>query len=181
MDWISIVILVLFIVYASVCVLITLVGLPGTWLMVGGALAIAFLNPLWNSETPIWGWTTIGVILGLAVCGEIIETLAAGLGAKAGGGTKRGMVGAILGSIFGALAGTFFIPIPLIGTLIGAVAGAFIGAIIGELTHQNPATKSELAKSATGAAIGRVLGILGKSGIAAICWCVLLVAGLFSV
>lgn len=176
MDWISITILVLFAVFASLCVLITLVGLPGTWVMVGVAIAIALLNPLWNSEDPIWGWVTIGIVLGLAVCGEIIETLAAGLGAKAGGGTKRGMVGAILGSILGAIVATFFIPIPLIGTLIGAVLGAFVGAILGELTHQDPVSKGELAKSATGAAIGRVLGILGKSGIAAICWCVLLIA-----
>jgi uncharacterized protein YqgC (DUF456 family) len=60
--------------------------------------------------------------------------------------------------------------------LIGAIAGAFIGALIGELSHSDPIAKGELAKSATGAAIGRVLGILGKSGIAAICWCVLLIA-----
>ncbi len=176
MDWISITILVLFAIYATVCVFITLVGLPGTWIMVGAAIVIALLNPLWNSEAPIWGWVTIGIVLGLAVCGEIIETLAAGLGAKVGGGTKRGMVGAILGSILGAIVATFIIPIPLFGTLIGAVLGAFVGAIIGELSHQDPVSKGDLAKSATGAAIGRVLGILGKSGIAAICWCVLLIA-----
>lgn len=175
MDWISIVILVFFMLYASFCVLITLVGLPGTWLMVGGAFVLMLCNPLWN-ETPIWGWVTIGIVLGLAVCGEILETLAAGLGAKAGGGTKRGMVGAILGSMVGALACTFFIPIPLVGTLIGAIVGAFVGALLGELSHKEIASKSELAKSATGAAIGRVLGILGKSGVAAICWCVLLIA-----
>ena len=77
MDWISIVILVFFVLYASICVLITLVGLPGTWLMVAGALVITLCNPLW-SDTLIWGWVTIGVVLGLAVCGEILETLAAG-------------------------------------------------------------------------------------------------------
>ncbi len=175
MDWISIVVLVFFVLYASVCVLITLVGLPGTWFMVGGALVITLCNPLW-SEAPIWGWATIGIVLGLAVCGEIIETLAAGLGAKAGGGTKRGMVGAILGSMIGAFAFTFFIPIPLLGTLIGAVVGAFVGALLGELSHEEKPSAGELAKSATGAAIGRVLGILGKSGIAAICWCVLLIS-----
>ncbi|MBT4531022.1 MAG: DUF456 family protein [Phycisphaerae bacterium] len=175
MDWISIVILVFFVLYASICVLITLVGLPGTWLMVGGALIVTLCNPLWNDE-PIWGWVSIGIVFGLAVCGEILETLAAGLGAKAGGGTKRGMVGAIVGSMIGAIVCTFFIPIPLAGTLIGAVVGAFIGALLGELSHKDVASKSELAKSAVGAAIGRVLGILGKTGVAAICWCVLLIA-----
>ena len=175
MDWISIVILVLFGLYASICVLITLVGLPGVWLMVGGALALHLSNPLWN-DVPLWGWTIIGVCLGLAVCGEIIETLAAGLGAKAGGGSKRGMVGAIVGSMLGAFICTFFIPVPLIGTLIGAIVGAFVGALIGELSHKDTQTTGDLSKSATGAAIGRVFGILGKAGIAAICWCVLLIS-----
>ncbi|HIB02162.1 MAG TPA: DUF456 family protein [Phycisphaerales bacterium] len=175
MDWITIVVLVFFAVYASACVLITLVGLPGTWLMVGGALVITLCDPLW-SNTPIWGWSAIGVLLGLAICGEILETVAAGLGAKAGGGTKHGMVGAILGSMFGAFIGTIFILIPLVGTLIGAILGAFGGAIVGELSHKNPPGMGDLAKAATGAAIGRVLGILGKAGIAAICFCVLFIS-----
>jgi len=175
MDWISIVILVVFALYACLCVVITLVGLPGTWLMVVGALVITLCNPLW-SDTPIWGWATIGVVLGLCVCGEILETAAAGLGAKAGGGTKRGMVGAILGSMIGAVVITFMLPIPLVGTLVGAIVGAFVGALLGELSHKEPFPAGDLAKSATGAAIGRVMGILGKAGIAAICFCVLLIA-----
>ena len=175
MDWISIVILVVFALYAGICVLVTLVGLPGTWLMVGGAIVVTVCNPLW-SDTPIWGWIPIGIVLGLAVCGEILETAAAGLGAKAGGGTKRGMVGAILGSMIGAIAITFMLPIPLVGTLVGAIVGAFVGALLGELSHKEPAAAAGLAKSATGAAIGRVMGILGKAGIAAICFCVLLIA-----
>ena len=172
MDWISIVILVFFVLFASVCVLITLVSLPGVWLMVGGALVIHLSTPLWNG-VPFWGWTIIGVCLALAVCGEIIEALAAGLGAKAGGGSKRGMIGAIIGSMLGAFVCTFLIPIPLIGTLIGAIVGAFGGALIGELTHEHTSTTGELTKSAAGAAIGRVLGIFGKTGIAIVSWCVL--------
>ncbi|MBC8202095.1 MAG: DUF456 family protein [Planctomycetes bacterium] len=175
MDWISIVILVVFALYACTCILITLVGLPGAWLMIGGALVITLCNPLWSDE-PIWGWTTIGIVLGLGVCGEILETAAAGLGAKAGGGTKRGMVGAILGSMIGAIVITFMLPIPLVGTLVGAIVGAFVGALLGELSHKEPAAAGNLAKSATGAAIGRVIGILGKTGIAAVCFCVLLIA-----
>jgi uncharacterized protein YqgC (DUF456 family) len=152
MDWISIVILVIFALYASICVLITLVGLPGTWLMLAGALVVMLCNPLWSDST-IWSWTAMGIALGLAVCGEILETAAAGLGAKAGGGTKLGML----------------------GTLVGAVLGAFVGALIGELSRKEQASAGTLLKSATGAAIGRVLGILGKSGVAAICFCVLLI------
>ena len=178
MDWISITILVFFSLYASACVFITLVGLPGTWLMIGGALALTLLNPLWSAD-PIWSWVTIGVVLGLAVCGEILETLAAGIGSKVGGGTRRGMVGAILGSMIGAFVGTFVIPIPLVGTLVGAIVGAFIGALLGELTHSEVASKGELAKSAIGAAIGRVMGILGKTGIATVCFCVLVITPWF--
>jgi hypothetical protein len=78
--------------------------------------------------------------------------------------------------MLGAVVITFLLPIPLIGTLIGAIVGAFVGALLGELSHKETAAAGDLAKSATGAAIGRVMGILGKAGIAAICFCVLLIA-----
>ena len=173
MDWLTILILILFGLYGLFCILLTLVGLPGTWLIAGGALGIVIIYSV-SSDATLWSWVTIGIVFGLAIVGEILETTAAGIGSKAGGGTKRGMIGAIVGSIFGALACTLLLPIPLIGTLIGAVAGAFFGALLGELSHKEVAKKSDLAKSATGAALGRVMGIVAKTGIAAACWCVLM-------
>ena len=175
MDWISIVVLVFFLVFAAVCVLITLVGLPGTWIMVLTALVVELSDSLWSDED-MWGWTVIGICFGLAVFGEILELASSGLGSKVGGGTRRGMIGAIIGSVVGGIVMTFVLPIPLVGTLVGAVAGAFAGAVIGELSHEHPQEFGHIAKTATGATIGRVLGILGKTGVAAVCWCVFVVS-----
>ena len=174
MDSITIFIIVLFAMVAAVCVLLALLGLAGTWIMLAIALVIELLDSYWgDGET--WGWMTLGVCFGLAVVGEIMEMGAGALGVKVGGGSRRGMVGAIIGSIVGGIALTPVIPIPVIGTLIGAVIGTFAGAVIGELTHKDPSTAGDVAKSATGATIGRILGVIGKTGVAAVCWCILVV------
>ena len=175
MDWVTIVIFSLFMLFATGCVFVTLIGLPGGWIMIGGAIVIELCDTFWGG-TITWGWIAIGICLGLGVFGELLELIASGLGAKVGGGSRRGMIGAIVGSIGGAILGTVLIPIPLIGTLIGAVLGAFSGTVLAELTHQDPPELGQLAKTATGATIGRILGILGKTGVAAIIWCVLLIS-----
>ena len=174
MDWISIIIIVLFAFVAGFCVLLALLGLAGTWMMLAIAIGIELLDTYW-SDGETWGWTTLGVCGGLAVIGEIMEIGAGALGVKVGGGSRRGMVGAIIGGIVGAIALTPFIPIPVIGTLIGAVFGTFVGAVIGEMTHEEPPKLGDVAVSASGATIGRVLGVLGKTGIAAVCWCILVI------
>ncbi|MBC8203166.1 MAG: DUF456 domain-containing protein [Planctomycetes bacterium] len=174
MDWITIIIIVLFALIAAVCVLLALLGLAGTWIMLAIALGIELLDTYWgDGET--WGWTTLGVCFGLAIIGEIMEMGAGALGVKVGGGSRRGMVGAIIGGIVGGIALTPLIPIPIIGTLIGAVIGTFAGAVIGECTRKDPATVGGIAKSASGATIGRILGVLGKTGVAAVCWCILVI------
>ena len=174
MDWITIVTIVLFSLVGAVCILLALLGLAGTWIMLTIAVGIELLDTYWgDGET--WGWTTLGICFGLAVVGEIMEMGASALGVKVGGGSKRGMIGAIIGGIAGGIIFTPLIPIPVIGTLIGAVAGTFAGAVIGELTRKDPATVSSVAKSASGATIGRILGVLAKTGVAAVCWCILVV------
>lgn len=175
MDWISIVILVGFFFFATVCILITFIGLPGTWLMLGAALVIEMCDTFWGG-TETWGWTALGICVGLVVFGEILELLAGALGVKVGGGSKRGMVGAVIGGIVGGIVFTPFIPIPIIGTVIGAIIGTFFGAIIGEVSHKEPLPIKQVAISATGATIGRIVGILCKTGIAAVCWCVLVIS-----
>ena len=134
--------------------------------MVGGAVVIELSDSIWGGDVT-WGWMSLGICLALIVFGEFLELVASGLGAKVGGGSRRGMIGAIVGSIAGALLGTFLIPIPLVGTLVGAVLGAFGGTVLAELSHKEPPEIGQIAKTATGATLGRILGILGKSGVAA--------------
>jgi len=165
--------------FACLCVLVTMIGLPGTWTMLTAALVLELCDTFWGGfwgGGVTWGWTVLGVCLGLCVVGELLELLTGALGVKMGGGSRRGMVGAIIGGIVGGILMTPFIPIPIVGTLIGAILGTFCGAVIGELTYQESDQVENVAKSALGATIGRVIGILGKTGIAIVCWCILVIA-----
>ena len=56
------------------CWLLTLLGLPGNWLMVVVTSSYAYLMP---SRSPAaFGWRTVVAILVLAVLGEVIELVA---------------------------------------------------------------------------------------------------------
>jgi len=163
------------------CLLLVIAQLPGTWLMIGFAVAIHLIDDAWllpKGVSPSTGWWAIGIAVALAVVGEIIEFGAGAYGAKVGGGGKRASWGAIIGGIVGAIALTPIIPIPVLGTLIGAIGGCFVGALVGEMTGKDPSTASEAVKPAVGASIGRALGTTGKLIIAILCWAVLS-AGLF--
>lgn len=165
MTWAT---LVLGLAFASAglgCVAITLLGLPGTWLIVGLAIAIELLHPL-------FGWGAIAVAVLLALAGEVVETLAGAVGTRAGGGSSRGMIGAILGGLVGGIAFTGLIPIPIVGTLIGAALGTFAGAAIGELTAEDARGGGAL-RAALGATVGRLVGTMGKTLLACAAWTLL--------
>src|SRR5882672_1546323 len=140
MPWIAYLIAAVFCLLGFVCVLSTILSIPGTWIMIGLALLIevcdsAYLPP---EHAQTFGWWVIIACVALALLSEIIELAAGAAGAKRGGGSKRGMIGALIGGIAGAIGFTPFIPIPLLGTLIGALLGTFLGAIIGEVTGAQP-------------------------------------------
>jgi uncharacterized protein YqgC (DUF456 family) len=127
------------------CILLIPLGLPGTWVMLGVAVAYAAMT-----HESI-GWVSIVVIGVLAIIGEILEFMLAGRYARKYGGSKRAGWGAMVGGVVGAFAG---IPIPIVGSMIGSFLGAFAGAMLFELAggvRAGPATKV-----ATGALLGRV-------------------------
>lgn len=127
------------------CLLIIPLGLPGTWLMLGVAVAYAAMT-----KESI-GWFSIVVLGVVAVIAEVIEFALAGRFARRYGGSKRAGWGAMLGGVVGAFAG---FPVPVIGPMLGAFVGAFAGALLFELSggvKAGPATKV-----ATGALLGRV-------------------------
>lgn len=180
MGWVAIGLALLFALVGLGCLLLVAVGLPGTWLMIALAVGTHLLQGATGAGdggTAIW-WT-IGICLALAGAGEAIETLAGAAGTHAGGGTRRGMVGAILGGIVGGIVLTPVIPIPLVGTLLGAVIGTFVGALAGEMTGDARGEGNESVKAAFGATVGRVLGSMGKTLVAAVVW-VLLTLRLFA-
>ncbi len=182
MEWLQYVFAGLFVVLGGVCVVLVVVQLPGTWLLLGVAAVIEYLDRLYlpedNQQT--FGWWVLGSCLAIAVIGEIIEFVAGAAGAKKGGSSTRGMVGALIGGIGGIfLFAPLFSIIPFLGTIFGAffgaVLGTFVGAIVGELTAEQSTLKGSM-KPAIGATIGRVLGTTGKIGIAMAMWLALSVS-----
>jgi len=160
------------------CLVLVVVGLPGTWIMIALAVAVELLDHRYlegaNPET--YGWWAIGACAALALVGEILEAIAGAAGTRAGGGSRRGMVGAMIGGIVGAIVFTPLIPIPVVGTLIGALLGTFAGAAIAERSHREPPDAQATLKSAGGATLGRLLGTVSKTMIATAVWVVLSVS-----
>jgi uncharacterized protein YqgC (DUF456 family) len=146
-----------------VCWVLTLFGLPGTWLIVVAAGVYSWLMP----DDTRWdvSWQLVVVLAAMAVVAEIYETAAAARGTRKLGGSRRGAVLAIVGSIIGAIVGTMVIPIPVVGTIVGACLGAALGAGAGEL-HKGRDT-DHAWKIGKAAFQGRLVGSLAKLLIAA--------------
>ncbi len=134
--------------------LVTIVTLPGLWLM-AGALALFGLITGWGTYV---GWHSVIVMLILAGIAEVIEISAGAIGSKVGGGRRRGMIGALVGGIVGAIffTGIAFFPV---GTIIGVCLGSFLGAAIAELSDRGVGHSLRVG---VGAAGGRFAGILVK-------------------
>ncbi len=100
------------------------VGLPGLWVMVAGIVGYG-----WLTDFRSVGVATIGVALGLAFPGEIIEWWLGFRFARTYGGSRRSAWGALVGGIVGAAMG---VPVPIVGSMIGAFLGSFAGAVVFE-------------------------------------------------
>jgi len=138
-------------------VALTLVTLPGAWLIIGAGIACNF----WVRGTFDW-WTIVACAV-LGVMGEVLEFAAGAAGAAKAGGTRRGAWGGIIGSLVGAIAGSMVLLFP-IGTILGAVVGAGVGAALMERTHKHQTWETS-AKVGTGAAIGRFAATIIKTAI----------------
>lgn len=149
--------------------ILTLLGMPGNWLMVAAALGYVLVVPAVSALA--MGWTTLVVLLALASIGEVLEFFAGALGVAKAGGSRRGVVFALAGSIAGGVVGLFAgVPVPIIGPLLGAVllagAGAFAGAVLGEQWKGRGLDES--LKIGQAAFWGRVLGTVAKSAVGTI-------------
>lgn len=135
---------------------LNILGLPGLWLIVVGAIAYA-----WGFGFELIGKWSLLAIFGLAVLAEIVEFVAGAAGSKQAGGSKRGMAGAIVGGLVGGIVGTGLIPIPVVGTIVGSVLGTFAGAYVVEFGIGRE--HGEAMWISYGAAKGRVWGMVWKS------------------
>ncbi len=169
----------LFALLAGVCGCSIIIGLPGIWFMIVLAIAQEMSATWWLEQPGGWiAWTTIGVAVLIAIGAEAVEFIAGAAGAKAGGASKWGMIGALVGGIAGTIGGTILIPIPVIGTICGAMLGAALCAILGEIAGGGRSLKSSLAPAA-GAASGRLIGTIAKLPLALAAWVVLVFGALW--
>ncbi|HYE63681.1 MAG TPA: DUF456 domain-containing protein [Phycisphaerales bacterium] len=149
----------LVIIASWVGVVLTLITLPGLWLAVIAGAAAAF----WDST--FLSWWYVGAALAVAIIAEVLEFMAGAMGARKGGSSKKGAVGALIGSIVGAIAGSPII-FP-IGTIVGAVLGAAVGTMIIERGSQGK-TWAETTRAGKGAAMGRLAATLIKTVLAGV-------------
>ncbi|MEN6451437.1 MAG: DUF456 domain-containing protein [Thermoguttaceae bacterium] len=160
--------------------LLTLLGLPGNWLMVIAAAVHACFVPA-DSSLAI-GWKVVVALLGLAVFGEVVELLAAMAGTSKAGGSKRGAILAIIGSIAGGIIGvTVGLPIPVVGPVLAAVLFAGVGAMAGAMLGERWAGKDATSVWRVGRAafVGRLTGTLGKLLVGGVMIAVVVLAILF--
>ena len=149
--------------------LTTLFTVPGNWIVVALAAGFAWLFPVAAGRGITW--TTVFVLIGIAIVGEIIEFAASAAGAAKQGASRRSValsiVGAAVGSIVGLAVGT---PVPVVGSfvmaLLGGAAGAFAGAYLGE-TWKGRGDEERVA-AGKGAFVGRLWGTVGKLAAGAI-------------
>ena len=161
--WLSWLWLVLLCAINLVSWLSNLLSLPGNWLIVLATAIYAYFFP--EAASSGIGWMGIGVLVALAVLGELIEFVAGAAMAGKRGASRRAMALAVVGTMAGSILGAVFtIPIPIIGPIVGALAGgaggAFCGAWMGELWKGK--SVEERVHVGTGALLGRLLGTSGK-------------------
>jgi uncharacterized protein YqgC (DUF456 family) len=160
---------ILFLLAAATAWLVTVLGLPGTWIMLCLAILFHFLIP--DDSRAAIGWPILITLGVLAALGELLEFLASALGAAKAGGSRRGAIFALIGSFMGAIIGGIVgVPIPWIGSMIGVIffsgVGAMAGAFIGEFSHGKQIQQSfQIGRAAFW---GRILGTLSKVLIASI-------------
>lgn len=150
-------------------IFLTLIGLPGIWIMLALAIAAQFL-PVERSE--MFNWWTIFACVVLGLLGELVEFLGSAVTSTSAGGTRRASLFAIVGGIVGAILGSATPPI--IGALIWGVVGAGIGGLIGEVT--GGAETRHAISIGRAAARGKFIGAVAKTGLALVIYLILTIA-----
>lgn len=156
---------------------LTLVGLPGNWLMVLAAASYAWFGPVVGVMHI--SVSTVVATAALAAAGEIAEFVAGMWGARRAGGSRRAAVFALAGSLVGAIGGGMLgIPIPLVGPPIAAVLGGALGALVGASLAEHSRGEQVMQSWRVGQAAfwGRLLGTGIKTAIATAIAIVILVA-----
>jgi len=180
-DWSAVLVVtfaVLVVIAAAACWALSLIGLPGNWLVVALAAIFAYFVP--SSYRADIGIPALVGLIGLAALGEVLEFFAGVLGASQAGSSKRGAALALVGSLVGGVVGLFVaLPIPVVGPVAGALVFASLGALGGAVLGEQWKGRDLDSSLRVGQAAfwGRLLGTLGKVWIGCL-MLVLLIAAL---
>jgi len=109
--------------------LLTLLGLSGNFVIVG----LALLHALATGFAPLT-WPFLLLLLGLALLGEVVETVIGTFYVARKGATRHGVLGAFAGGLAGAVAGGAAVPV--LGAVAGGFLGSFLGAVTGQYLHE---------------------------------------------
>ena len=142
----------------------TLLGLPGNWIMVAATALYIWLIP--SDSAMSISWAVAVVLAGLAALAELAELAAGALGVAKVGGSRRSAAFAVGGSLMGSFLGLVIgLPIPVIGSVVAVVlfagVGALCGAMLGEDTRgRDPGHGWRVGQAAFW---GRLLGTAAKT------------------
>jgi len=109
--------------------LMTILGLSGNFIIVG----LGLVHALATGFDPV-SWQLLLAMLGLAVLGEVVESVLGVVYVARKGATRHGVLGAFLGGLAGAAVGSGVVPV--LGTVVGSFIGAFAGAVTGEYLRE---------------------------------------------
>ncbi|NOY30453.1 MAG: DUF456 domain-containing protein [Planctomycetes bacterium] len=143
---------------------LTLLGLPGNWLMVLSAALYAWIGPA--SGILQIGWLAVLSITALAVVGELAELATSVWGAHRAGGSRRAAVFSLFGSMGGAIVGVMLgLPIPILGPPVAALLGGALGALAGAAfaEHSLGEAPGQSLRVGHAAFWGRILGTGAKT------------------
>ena len=167
----------LVVVTLFVGVLATLVGLPGTVLIL---LNTVIFSACHGFQRPPW-WFLL-ILLVISILAETSDNLLSALGVKAGGGSTRTSLWALIGGVAGAIVGANFSPVLSLLGMTGGLAGVVFGALLPPLvlaavggflasyiyelrTGKQPA---EARRAGWAALAGRLAGVLLKAVLASV-------------
>jgi uncharacterized protein YqgC (DUF456 family) len=146
---------VILVISGVVGLLLIPLGLPGLWVILLGILGYGYLTDF--QTLSVW---FLGLMIVLAILGEVFESWVGFSYAKKYGGSSRAGWGALVGGLVGAILG---VPVPIVGSVIGGFIGAFVGAALFEYTRVKKLEGS--AKAGWGAVLGRAAAVAVKTGI----------------
>ncbi len=152
MEIINIILYIFLGIISLTGLVLTVINLPGIWLIYGATLVAGIVDKFQNI-TP----TILIVFFILCVASTFADNIAAALGAKKFGGTGWGMAGAVIGGIVGIF----------VGGIWGILLGPFIGAVLFEMLFAKKDAVTSL-KAGWGTFLGILISMVLKLGLSVV-------------